>query len=1364
MSGQQRPLCILPLNVEGEGISHPVIGGVIQSPEDFERVDTFPEEPGSDVTHLKARIKIPSRSSSSSSSSLFPDPVRVEFANTDGAYLKRFLEDKARKCSVVVPRELLAADALTLYDVRIEQNAPNSNICHILKVLELLFYLLGDGIDLSYRGKIASDLTSAAEKEAEKAKKVHDAIVKKNIAIQAKNLKAIASYNKKLEKWMASMRKKAKRRKISDDDDDDEESKKESDDDESGESDKENEDDDDNVMEEKAFEVSDFFEEEPSSRKRSNKPEMPEMLPLLEVPELPRQLYPTEKQLGEMLEGVKLEGGPRDKTFSVRMRTDGPVLFERVKLDIEHVYDQNLHQSDEESLLSSAEPSAYIYTFYVYDPRISLMQGLRRLHARNQDTREARLNKKKLNSDNLRQSTHEKELQEHMFVYSRRENSFMDSFDDWEEWAAAMKVACGNPAAFDRYADTTTLDSAIKNDGEYLDPFFLLDPAKQLLPCGPSEYDFNLLVPKSGGTTLQRAAKRAVSTQPLDFMNSYTMNGSWVPDHGFYLDAPPLEDLRWPRIENDKISVRVYRCPHNVVRVSGKDIDHVILMASILPNYMIKAARTGYYDKGTPMEPFPTLPANAAAKMRQHNRDIKAKLMKGSANPLENPTHTICETISDRYFMKNGTLRPAYQAMPPDDFFDEVFRMSISALATHSPYLPRGMQTIVRFHDSIESSAISAESGSIYPDLKMVKDSALNLANASDYFYEGFSRKMLCGPMMNISQMHSLGLFAISTLPLQYQREVTQSLIFVMGPKSGGKSKLFEMIHKNLIETTITSLDSMSAQAMNSGENCDGICFFTDDTGDNDAFFKSEQKGAPNNVSQMKTLLSTGRLVRQILDVKPRGRAEIITSMKGMFIKLTNLVINERRVDSAILDRSFTFFVPQCVRPGGASSQLYANSHWSEAYRSENELQLVTLLTRFQIFGAYMGFFRSTGVLKWKASIHRWPQTIYFNRFKKVYARIHGHSLADLSSRFSDDRLAAVLYGCVCLRLWAEKCEKDPTLNKDHSLDQGFDFEYFKEIAKGNKAIVTQGDFIHAISLLGEMITHRCEMYFILWLKKRLAELNYDPVRSCEEGLAYWRTIPTAFKRDNVDPKFVPADATLESMGTDVNLLDLKIEDVSRDKVLKTLVMLVTAEYQRFIHRHDKEEELEPFLETAYLKNSSGDTIKPWSILQGSLTQLDTPVARPILTIETKGDKVRIFLLRSWMDEWFRHEDSFYRNPMYKNTGFLTNPTYATTQAMFKYNGSTPGEYIFPGLGLSNTDVVKKEYEDLEPGILMRITVTPGTDEDLIIGEIDGFEENCLKTVTDAGAKVVYFKPSANIDTFDKLAMARAQTFTAADT
>lgn len=1338
----ERRRSIFPINLDQNFVSHPVIGDIIQRVEDFAWTPLDEAAPSS--PEFLSPIYQPVASSSNEKPIMCL--ARIENMVTD-----LWLHQNARRCSVVVPRELLTSDATTLFDIRLSKNAPIPMAKNILNTLQMLLFLLGDGIDYTWRGKTKHDpLNDPDEKAYHDRLKEIQKMIRENTDRDNRNAKKLTRYNEELKKWKDSMKKKkkkkAQKRKNPEDEDEEEQ------------------------------------DEEPDE-------EMPTP-PVAEeahvIPEAPHPPYAKEEELKTLYSfaGFTLSGGPDEHKFTVQKTGEPyPVSYDRVYLDIEHVFDnakmEGRHQTTH---LMSGEPMAYILHFTVLDPRISILKGLSRLINKNVLIRDERNRKARLRTENVLTSNGSAVQDEDLVVYNAREHSFVNSITSWPQWRDCIAHASSRADLVERKASTLAIISAQETEMSYLDPFSTLNPRTLLAFHSPEHFEFERLVPKNAGSTLQSAAKNFITSTDFDFKNNYTSNMSWVQETEYLLTYKLSEHIIASNCNNvqlplttTKLVYRAYKNPYNVVRISGRDLHHMITLDSILPNYMKGITKGNFYSLSTLVNPFP-YDADAACEIRTHNETNGERLAKGGADARIASHLTICETIFNRYFETSKTLKPVYQNLAEAGLLDELFRISIRGLANHAPNLPRGLKTIVQYHDDLRpANSYQYSAGGIFPMFKPAFEHYPGLNRfkcPTDKFCDWFSRYYCEGPALSISHLHSLCMFFLFTTPLQFQRTETQSMILVMGPPGNGKTTLLERIFEdNGIPGILRRVDSNSEMAFNTGTNHDGGIQFTDDAGHSDPVFSNTafgraKAGGLDQSSQFKTRLTHGELTRQVTQMTQNGARvsmELTTSSKVLFVKLTNFQVMWNCED-AILDRSYVFFAPSSRRIGGFEDRVQEATNTSQSNIAANKRALNIMVTRFQIFSAYVGYFIGCGAMLWTPSIHYWTFYIYWNRFLTVYKEIHGRDIV-ISSRFSSDRLLAIVYSCVLMRIWVEEGydETTSTVGLLGNEDKGFSFSVFKNIVEENRMVVRQEDFIRAMSFTDEMAPHRCYTYIVKWLLRYMQKLGYDAVKSNLGEGEYWKEIPNFFLKGVADGF---SGTTLEECQSDVNYLDLKLPIGTRDEICTQLAETIYADYQRFfldfqeVERYLKQHFISPHSDN---KAAHGHVTPVYRVVDNEPMIAIPSMPMKIFKYVKVGEKFRLVILRAWVDDWMRDERSYFRNPKYnEEEDFITSPVFATLKHMWNFAGATPGPYILPGMNLGHLNETSTTYDDIRPYEMMSITVAPpdANAARVRVGSscADSFPEMCTRFTKPNGKPDAYFDPDDPEMTLDKFAALRAKS------
>lgn len=1307
---QQRERCLFPINPDGKQVSHPVIGSLVQCADDFETI----YEPM--ASSIKPLIEIQQTESDMGEPLLEVRLLRNDFrVQTELKLIKR-----ARNISVVVPRDLLASDALSLFDLRLFRSHPSPIGKHIIDTVEILVFLLGDGIANSWRGKLEREKTTQAEKDYWAKIKLIEKLTALNKSIQERNDKKQEIFENKLLKWQeSSANKKKKTLKRSRKQHQEEEEEEEEEEEPSG-----------SIFEE--------AEERPPTIRE------PTMEELRIIPPFPQKPFILNDELERLLidERLTILGGPGDRDFMVRDEFQQTHLFPRVFLDIEHLFKED--HNNQASALIEHEPVAYILHFTVLDPRISILKGMDRLISRNLECTEERNRRTRLKDENTRLS---RSRQSNLFekpLYDRREHSAVEAIVSWEEWKQDLYVCSASPERFNGWTEMTTMDTARTSELSYLDPFCSLDPKMLFDYTGTSDnFNFNLLVANQELSTLEKAAWNLNMSADFDFVSTYSNNRQLIPWSAVV------------RYGNDFTArCHLYRNPYAVVRVMCRDLHHVATLDSILPNFVKGSNKRNYYRTSVKGILFPPLSCADTVSIRQRNEEVSKSVMRGSAEKDTDLSETICENIASFYYDKNNELKGEYRgttdlANIKEDLFTKAFR----GLASHSPKLPCHTKDVARYHDNITSHGRTH--GGIFPEIDcfLKKSPYVNTTFKACQFLQWWNREFIEGP--NISQIHShnIFMFIFAMIPLQFTRTPTQSMIVLFGPPGTGKTFIMKPFEKYLIPGTFNPVDTFSNMAFNTGDNRDGGISYTDDAGKEDPLFKFDafgKKPTGNDFSgQLKTMLTKGYLARQIVDTT-NGRAglNVKTSLRFLHVKLTNYQL-KGNCEPAVLDRSFLFHVPPPRRRGGVSQVQQQYRNISAEKIEKNNRATSIIISRFQIFSAYIGYFIGCNAIRWDPLIYMWGFSIYWNKFTQCYAQIHGHGLS-VTSRFSDDRLKNIAYGCAVLRVWLDQAA---TVGLDYEFDKGFDFEVFKTIEKNQELVVSQDDFIHAMSFIEDMLPGRCYTHVVRWVLKHLTENGYDPARSNLEQGDYWLANPRFFYNTAVGGM---------SGQTDVNYLDLNISAASKKEVIEEMSDLVDRRYNRFFFNHG--EIISQFYSLLHGDDSEGVSaerhhFQPYLLNNGALVPT-TKTNGDVLKIEKRGEVYHAFILRAWVDDWVKDPRSFFYNSLYQPTeGFMTSPIFATLKHMFDFKGALPGTFALPGMNLSKIAETQEAEDDIRPYELMTITIKQEDLTELVVVGDDAktrFPRNIVEIPGPDGKYQAYFQPTDDCQFIDTLASLKA--------
>ena len=1309
-----RNRCLFPINPKGLQISHPVIGSIIQTHDDFE-ISSFPD----DLTDYYVKPLVEHETETDDQNNVL---ITMQLKRQSPSLrTETLLLKNARHMSIVIPRDLLASDALSFFDIRLVKSYPNPIASHIIDTFEILTYLLGDGIVQSWKGKIPDDPVSKEEKDYIAKLKEYKRISLFNKAVKSRNVARRNKFEDQLLRWKnkndAAKRKAlSKKRKMNDDEAEEEDSQPEN----------------------------NLFEEADSLR-----PTEPEEEEELELPEFPKQPFLTPEDLKNLLlqDNLKLGGGAEDHMFFVEDSFGCLHSFPRVYMDIEHIFKPDENQNPQYSLLFSNEPTAYIIHFTVLDPRICILKGLKRLIAQNNDLAKERTRRARIKDENTRFSR--LRGNEITNLFDRREYSAVESLVSWEQWKTNLSVACAMPESFDLLSLQLSMEDAKKTEHSYLDPFMTLNP-RRLFRFGIanfSTFNFNLLVADQDLSTLEKAAWRLNMSTEFDFISAYSRG---------YQQSPWESVFKY----DDELSIdcHIYLNPYAVVRILGEDIHHVITLNSILPNLCHGIYKENYYQNSTKTILFPPLSNADTTAIRTNNMRIANKILRGTVDKKIDLSSTICERISGFYFDCNNNIRPEHRYSSLQFIKEDIFSKAFRGLASHAPNLPDKTLKVVAFHDSIRSGF--RKNGGIFPDItsEVVNCDYITSTNKSCNFFEWWNRDYLDGPNLSQLQTHTQFMFIFTTIPLQFCRGATQSMIILYGPPGTGKSFVFRPFEKYLIQGTVTPVDSVSAMAFNTGGNHDGGVAFTDDPGQDDPIFKPGAFGRRGNTidlsGQLKTILTKGKLTRQIVDMtNGRTLGEITTSHMYLHLKLSNHQL-KKNCEAAILDRSFVFYVGPSRRRGGVPQLQQQHRNIPPHQLEENSRIASIVFSRFQIFSAYMGYFISCNAITWNSLTYLWGVSIYWKKFLDVYKEIHGHTL-HVTNRFGDDRIRSLIYSCVILRLWLEQT---PTVNFDEAQDLGFDFQVFKDIENNKSMMVLQEDFIHALSFVDEILPHRCYIHLVRWFLRWAKQLGYDPVKSSEEQIDYW----------SQNPRFFWSSATTMNLGADainaidVNYLDFQIVGSDIESVITQMTDRVSWYYNRFffnkgeistqiksIIHGDSDEGLTPEKHYTLTYRVQDGKIEP-----------HINATCDVLKFETRGDRCHLYVLRSWLDDWVKDPRSFFRDPLYDpQERFMGSPVYSTLKHMFDFKGATTGVFALPGMNLSKIAETDEGEDDIRPYELMKIKVEPQNLTKLIAVDeevLRRFPDNAYELPDQDGKTVIYFTPTENCETIDELSFKRA--------
>lgn len=1332
-----RQRCIFPINPDEVRISHPIIGDVPQDEEDLAfkpREDNGAIELTPTYVWPKDTLKRSSQQMMTEEggggqmgweedgeaqyNSQYTEAGADDIPDGMNRYVGHgraspkhdpaidlFLYQHSRRFSVVFPRSLLLSEGLSLFDIRLVKNQPHPMANSLLGVMEVLVYLCGDGIDQSWKGKLTARDKGGVDEAKEYAKRVKEweaATKAWNAANAPPAGGAIGA----------------------------------------GAFEGGAEEDDDDENESAAGDDTQSYH----GHLQLNVPPGP-------PPVQPRPPYLEDEQLADLFKpfGFTLEGSAGEKVFRLVTPEGQKVAFPRAYMDIEHVYNHT-SESDAGPMQLFDDPEAYIFHFTVLDPRICLLKGLERTMRYNSSNKNQRMRKLHQTNANIRELIENGAQDDEVEIYNPRDHSLVESLLSWNQWQDHLKTVCAMPKYYNDLVAKTSQSKAAVTPNSYLDPFKVLDPRRLFAFWKPMHFQYERFTNETGLSNLQAALAHydppphpettpdpvppPEPPKPFDFKSSYTLDGEYdrrrdrfclVSDEGELShvtgEAPAFLDGK------TSVSFHRYLNSYAVVRVYCEDLDSCATLDSILPNFMKNGRHVAYYPNRTAIDAFPPLSFELTEAIRRMNQTISARIRKGGVDASRTSMDTTCDNIRNRYFTGGSgkyVLKPEFGNIyniegQPEAIRQEIFMNMSRALASHSPHLPRGLFSVIKYHDQIPRRINGKPGGGIYPDFEpVISKPHIRGTDPTSRFCDWWVSECVDGPIMSQVHTHTLNMFHFMNLALVYARNETQSMVVVMGPPSTGKSRSFLPLFKSnlFIPDTVTPSDSMSQQANNTGGNFDGSLFFSDEAGDKDPIFsggnavdrtKYQQAGATSDkAAEIKLILCNGYLTRHVNDPSKKNNKlrKVSTSIKGLFVKMTNHQV-WKNCEDAIRDRSFFFFVGPCRTIGGVNGKLAFYSQVSQAVRHTQALQISTVVKSYQIFCAYVGCFMSCNAIFWSETVGKWLLPIYWARFVKTYKDLHGNAFT-YTPRFATDRFHALVYSAMLLRVWVESSDF-PTVHLDGQGDKGFYFEQILHLAKRGAFVVQQRDFIAAMSFCEDMIPHRCQRFIVRWLIDHVSNLDpdrpFDLFKSATFGPEYW---------DEVAKHFDNGVAGIEAGGvhdlqSDVNYINARISAPSVSALRKTMATKILQQYESYFYEEKNQSEVVLFLEdmvsTETERHETHSHIR-YIRKDGAVVPSKKEVKEPIMMAVKRGDTFHLLIQRSWLENWVRNPKSYFANPAYdEDPRFESSPVHRTLQYMWDFKGATPGVVVLPGMNLSRMVDNSASEQPLECNRLMTVRI-----------------------------------------------------------
>jgi hypothetical protein len=1040
------------------------------------------------------------------------------------------------------------------------------------------------------------------------------------------------------------------------------------------------------------------------------------------------------RDLSHSLEGIAgRKGDPDDTKFTLlNSSTRNRVTYDRFVVDLVTVDKRNTQKTvrlnsktfDLENTLLHDDIECFLFVFSIIDPLLSLSRGVYRsmmLNVRNAKE----VTKRKVLKAATAEKVDYRVDDTSAYVWDLKCKNAVDDILRPSDFYEMLSVATSMPIRFiEKFRTDPDKSDWYRESSQYN-----ITNVLSLTPNSGMPY---LWGPrgKFSYSTLNRPTKLDIFNKKVQLKDSEFLA---LPEVDFPSQMRDIDLVSTEVIEKDyydeegertviaeeieivnatSMMMHFYPYPNKVIRYSDHHIDPYLLGSVLLPCYINSDRQTLNLETDYNIQPtrnrrFPTITPSQTANLRV-SLDALKKRLKAKTPDTERVILCSADVIRQEVFRVQRSDRKFTAAMTPEmdlkERMETAYSLVTRTLRADSPSLSPSMAAVVKY---VETEQHLNPGFSIFPDI-------YGETYKFDVFLGGYTcasqalininhRYLDTAYALRDTHRHLFRLMFLSVASAQL-RFGMQPTVLYLGDPGCGKSNMFLVMLNSSIPGLVQRIDSSTKQATSTITSNAGLIHIMDES-DASAPFVSKTGSEMDVSGSWKTDRAEGTTTRRYQEkskTEKRITVKIETDSRTLDIWGGNLSFNNL-VESG-RDRLMVEIIMASRRVLTVKRLEYIKNSINTEFVRDERRNFTTLTRGFQVFCYYLGYLARPGAVMYSQEEAVHFSNILSERFKPALEYI---TQMNLDSAFGN-RLETFQLPLMteCIMLWRVYICICSGAVKDIPPGTPFSVDLVKKIAESGMLIANEDDYVMALSFFDDLFSFAELQYFLLYVKKRLAEMrdktkgDVGYTASLYPDMSLWHEEPFYTQENDNYPNY-----------NEINLAKvfrLVNKDTAKEKeVLKYFAEQVCNQYPRANpvlmleqlsrltltdHYHTRVDARARLLNDPKEKGAYVMYLEEEEEEEGERQTYrkkeDKRNSRVLQQVEVKshdGQKklISFTLNRSWFDQMMTNKKGpAFDIPSESNGGFLSSIMERAMQFM-NYEGMTERKVVLPGMTLN---------------------------------------------------------------------------------
>ncbi len=989
--------------------------------------------------------------------------------------------------------------------------------------------------------------------------------------------------------------------------------------------------------------------------------------------------------------------GEYDHPFYFTIEHTNPENGEKTTITMDrYLWDEEIIDEDDDDSIPNdrpfkfARPVMSLIHVWIIDPRLSITRGLSRIIRRN--TRASLLSKRAKLPTNINGTS--KVDDSALCHYNPRHFNHYFALTSWATWSNILATLSTQFENFQNSFGQVVDRKGLYKNGSIMDPCISLN-GNRLFVNNPLRYQYNSLIGDDLARSLawtdekfyERIGKNwinrtksvvflsrddfnKVGVEPFDEFSSSSANALVIEDDK---DIDVYEKFEVEQVPPSyELKIFIYPNCNRVVRPNKICIGSYKTPSRVFPFLMTRRfIRMGTLNS-TKNVPFPPLDSVTFVKWQSLLNRVISQLSNPTVSSVYESAVIPSDVILRRYFCEPTPSPDTSKFIDEDKPTSslrrfEVFTNMWDTLRSSNCRHPTALRSVLKYLES------RPHGSSIFPDMYASRANGGfgfkyygNLSIYSNWMVN-YIQRYVEGEPFQCFMHHKNIIMIIYAFASQYRGKYGYQPTFILyGPATETKTHSVNGYIVHGIPDTIHAQDSASLCANSSTNGDDGKFTYQDDV------TKMHPLLSPDSAisGPYKTAITAGKTTRNVLNLGQNGsrlNLPIVTSCRGVTVMASNLPY------SAMPDFTRT----RCTPLYAYTDPKFKRTETVTLDDGNHESEFGQILKAYQSFCALLGSFVACGAIVYDFKKYPRCATTLITHINKILK----HQYIDcgvMDERLRQDKIKSLLYSIAVHRVWVQICSgvwRDlcPVLspNAPLSMDTFIAIHHFGLLTN------TEEDAYVTCSFLEDVFPFAGKTTLTLFLLRACRKQGYTPGMTPDEF-----TKLTCFYESYVPEPGVAEGFNYGAGGGGVRRTDYELIDtgiIAYDNNFNFDSSVAEIIHQEFPHISTDELKI-AIVDLKGQVHTFKCLIKDDGFNQYHFEHEANGSSKILRAIKIPNtEQKRLFVLRSWVDQ-FTNEEGFFNQPQsMTDPRFLSSPMEnAIVRSM--YDGQDRRDYVLPGM------------------------------------------------------------------------------------